>query len=239
MPYVRFLLAFFMSLLISSEIFAAVNYSTSAHGNSSSGVNRTSISVDSSGHYTAGNCAHCHEQHASIEGDEPEPSGTGPDPFLLLSDTDGTRTTYTVNTNACFQCHSTTSVQLNGSITNYDYSGTFAGYPANSPEGILEAFNLAGSKHDLNHVYNYAAKNGSYVSPATDFTYFTDNSNPCTACHNPHIAKANRSDVVNQTLSVLSLPDNHDDLYGDGNNGDGASERMSDFAGSKYQPPYY
>lgn len=43
-------------------------YLDSAHGNSTYGVNRSSISTFG---YSKGNCVHCHEQHASIGGAEP------------------------------------------------------------------------------------------------------------------------------------------------------------------------
>src|SRR4030043_740937 len=47
-------------------------YTISAHGNTSYGVNRTGLS---SFNYSIGNCAHCHEQHASIAGQTITPSG--------------------------------------------------------------------------------------------------------------------------------------------------------------------
>jgi len=192
---------------------AAVTYSDSAHGDTGAGVDRTSLPSA----YSIGNCGHCHEQHTSFAGNEPNPTG-GPDEFLLLADTDTAATaTYSVGDNGCFQCHSDTTYQ-DGGITNYDYSGTFAGFTGSSgtggvsPDDIMEAFNENHS-HDLDHIYDYVEGNGTYSRP-TDFTFFTANSNPCTACHNPHLAKRNKSSINNRTLTVMSMPDDHESLYG-------------------------
>ncbi len=51
----------------------AGSYLSSSHGNSVSGVDRSTIDSKFTT-YATGNCGHCHEQHASIEGSEPIPS---------------------------------------------------------------------------------------------------------------------------------------------------------------------
>ncbi|MCJ7600547.1 MAG: hypothetical protein MUO63_03485, partial [Desulfobulbaceae bacterium] len=61
-------------------------YTDSAHGNGSLtgyGVKRDSLFPDS---YVRGNCAHCHEQHASIDGNEPGPFSGTASPFALFAD---------------------------------------------------------------------------------------------------------------------------------------------------------
>lgn len=69
-------------MFLGSGLAYAGDYTSSAHGNSSSGVDRTSTSQ-----YTKGHCAHCHEQHASVGGDEPVPaSPAGPDEYLLFQE---------------------------------------------------------------------------------------------------------------------------------------------------------
>ena len=71
-------------------------YLDSAHGDSSDGVQRTSM-----GAYATGNCAHCHEQHASVGGSEPSPnSPAGPDVYLEAANEE----------ELCFACHGTTPV---------------------------------------------------------------------------------------------------------------------------------
>ena len=47
----------------------AQTYANSSHGDPTDGVNRNSMTG-----YATGNCAHCHEQHASVGGDEPAPN---------------------------------------------------------------------------------------------------------------------------------------------------------------------
>ena len=45
------------------------SYLDSAHANTSDGVKRSATGFPTD--YSQGNCAHCHEQHASITGAEP------------------------------------------------------------------------------------------------------------------------------------------------------------------------
>ncbi len=67
----------------------AGTYTSSAHGQS---VSRT---VMASKGYATGNCAHCHEQHGSVEGSEPAPVGGAPSSFL----------TFASEENLCYGCH--------------------------------------------------------------------------------------------------------------------------------------
>ena len=53
-------------------------YAQSAHGDAVVGVRRAVSGLSSPGPYVTGNCAHCHEQHASIGGSEPQPGNSGP-----------------------------------------------------------------------------------------------------------------------------------------------------------------
>lgn len=83
---------------------SAGTYKNSAHGGYNTagrGVARASMPTT----YSAGNCAHCHEQHASIGGSEPTPAG-GPANFLLLDDLDTS-----AGNAACNYCH-------DGSVTS-------------------------------------------------------------------------------------------------------------------------
>jgi len=83
------LLSVFFSL--SSQSTLAGDYADSAHGDASIGVDRSSINTDFS-NYATGNCAHCHEQHASLNG----PTG-GPNDYLLFDVTN--------NNLFCNTCH--------------------------------------------------------------------------------------------------------------------------------------
>ena len=71
----------------------AGSYLNSAHG---SAVQRPGMTS-----YSIGNCAHCHEQHASVGGSEPIPnSPAGPDAYLGAGNEE----------DLCFACHGTTPV---------------------------------------------------------------------------------------------------------------------------------
>lgn len=202
-------------------------YMDSAHGNGSTGVMR---SGDSLLNYAKGNCAHCHEQHASIDGDEPEPY-SGDDtasPFALFADnfnTSATTSPYQQSDNFCFYCHTNVSFLQTGGIDNKDYTATFGGYTTNSPLGIFEAFNQH-SYHNLSDIWDFSK---------TNFTsFFTSTSNPCTGCHNPHIARRNKENQKDPSFTAISKPSDHANLWGND-----AAEKMDAASSNNYQAPYY
>ncbi len=213
------LLAFFVTC---PSPAAAGAYLQSAHGDSSSGVNRTGISG-----YSTGNCVHCHEQHGSISGSEPDPAGGGPSVFTLFADNfnDNAQSgPYLKTDNFCFHCHVTTgSQQEGGGITNNQYANTFAGYNLVSASDILQAFNLY-SYHNLYDIKTFAEAN---------FDFFSADSNPCAACHNPHLSRRNKANPSNPSFSAISRPADHEELWGDD-----PGERMSAYS-SSYRAPYY
>ena len=221
MRWLLFLSIFLILVFISSGITGS--YKESAHGNSTDGVNRSSMSG-----YSQGNCAHCHEMHASVEGSEPNPAGGAPSKFALFADNFNTAKTtgpYEQSDNFCFYCHGPSSLQVNG-ITNYDYSQTFGGAPENeNATTIMDAFNQA-SYHNLYDIWDFANDT---------FSFFASDSNPCVACHNPHIAKRNKANPGDPTFTAISLPSDHGNLWGDD-----ANETMNYYAaGYTYQAPYY
>lgn len=210
---------------------AVVSYTTSAHGDTASdgdlayGVLRDSLSST----YAQGNCGHCHEQHlAGIEG-------------LLFStsfDATATTNTYTAAQNVCFQCHRATgSVQSGGGISNENYSATFGGAAATTG-GIMEAFNQA-SYHNLYDLQRYITGGPGYGESHLNFPNFPSWYNPCSGCHNVHIAKANKRSKSDPTETAISKPSDHENLWGDS----GGIEVMTIYgdisAGQGYQPPLY
>ena len=223
-----------LMFLGSGLAYAANTYTNSAHGDSS-GVDRKSPFPA----YGVGNCAHCHEQHASIGGTEPAPNvddvaslpgAQGPDNYLLF---DANHTSQTLN--FCFDCHvrptSGTSYQDSSTttdpITNYSYSRTFGGDTGNSVDNIKEAFGLA-SAHDLDDI----------LTKMSGWGHFDSNSNPCSGCHNPHLVQRNFG-PYNADKSALSLPSNHNELWGD-TDGSPEKERMDEYAtGYYYRAPFY
>jgi len=214
----------FLTAIADSRAAGAGSYADSAHGDTAAGVLRDA-------NHCRGNCAHCHEMHASIDGSEPSPAGGSASGFCIFADNfDPTSTSqpYSQDDNYCFYCHTSDPSSLQaGGITNYDYARTFAGDTTQTePAGILEAFNN-NSDHNLYDIQEYAKASG--------LTWFKDTSNPCTACHNPHIAKRNKSDPDNPLLPAISrfTETGHSQLFGDD-----ASERLNAYTGD-YQAPYY
>jgi hypothetical protein len=176
-------------------------YLDSAHGNYGDGISGYGVSRSSTGNYSTGNCAHCHEQHASIQGVEPDPAD-GAAPHALFAEnfnTGRTQNIYLESDNFCFYCHSGNSGQQ---VDNRDYSEVFGGADALSgPQSILDAFNQA-SYHNLYDIWNFLSNDPSYSS------WFAKRGNPCSACHDPHLAKRNwdSSQTGFPLLSAITKP---------------------------------
>lgn len=190
-------------------------YSDSAHGDNGYGVLRFSLQTN----YARGNCGHCHKQH--------DANGDG---MLFEANFTGyTTNPYTADHNVCFQCHRAVSdEQADGGIINNDYSGTFSAATAKT-NGIMAAFNQA-SYHNLYDLQQYIIGN----SGSKNFADFPDWVNPCSGCHNVHLAKANKRATGDPTETAISKPSEHKNLWGD----DSPAERMSAYWPG-YQPPNY
>jgi hypothetical protein len=222
------ILGMFFAFTTQTHLAQAGTYTISAHGDVNTGVYRSDLA---SVGYSKGNCAHCHEQHASIEGTEQTPINGNGSVFSLFSDTFNTlkiTKPYDQEDVFCFYCHSTlSSLQDGGSMINYDYANTFAG-ASNGPTSIMDAFNQPGetdaSYHNLYDIWKFAKD---------EFSYFTEYSDPCTACHNPHLARRNKENKRDSSYACISKPTEHDDQWGDD-----ADEQMNDYS-AIYQAPYY
>jgi hypothetical protein len=207
-------------------------YLDSAHG-SSYGVLRTSLSTPPND-YGQGNCAHCHEQHASIGGAEPAPTG-GPDKYELLANNFSGKTTnpYAQSDSVCFYCHIVTGTYQSPAFYNYSYSITFAGNPDITPNNIFNTFNST-SYHNQYDVFRFiTGLSGSHPN----FSNFPSDSNPCSGCHNVHIAKRScgkPTGSYDPTKSAISRPSDHSNLWGDD-----ASERLKPNFTTSYQAPYW
>ncbi|MEW6419226.1 MAG: hypothetical protein AB1480_14120 [Nitrospirota bacterium] len=211
-------------------------YTDSAHGSSSYGVKRSATGFPTD--YSQGNCAHCHEQHASIGGDEPAPDtgdAVGPDKYCLLAnnfDTTVTVKPYAQDDNVCFYCHIVTGTYQSSVFYNYTYSITFGGNPDTTPNNIFDTFNST-SYHNLYDLFRFiTGLSGSH----SNFSNFPSDSNPCSGCHNIHIAKRScgkPTGSYDDSKSALSKPSDHNNLWGDG-----TGEKMSNYTTS-YQAPYW
>lgn len=244
---------FFVSALIGAAIITAPitaqsgTYIDSSHGNSSYGVDRTSITG-----YAKGLCIHCHESHGSLNGEEPAPnSPAGPDKYQLFATNFDSGNALN---NVCLNCHtkSTDSYQRGGTLGNRTYSFRAGGHSttgfdntALSIKDMLDpAFtNPPLSTHDM-------LKIGGVTGIINGIWNYTADSNPCVACHNPHKTKG---DPANNPTSLktntsrgwpLSRPSQHkttkDATYMSAPWqlwGDDASERMNAaYPGQYYDP---
>lgn len=109
-------------------------YTVSAHGNTSYGVNRQGLS---SFGYSIGNCAHCHEQHASINGSEPAPAGGSPTKYELFTGIGQSQ-----NSRFCYNCHQDSGASVQNSMpAQYSYSYSAGGDATlTCPNDIMQAF---------------------------------------------------------------------------------------------------
>lgn len=213
--------------LVPDTLWAADEYLKSAHGSS------VARSVMVTANYATGNCAHCHEMHASLAGSEPlpdtDPGGAGPSAYTLFADNFNTSATggpYLMSDNFCFYCHSFSSTLQ--TLTNADYSETFGG-GSGGVQGIMDAMNQGGAYHNLGDIHTFMNDNSGDF-PWYDTTY----SNPCNACHNPHLAKKNYDDFSAPLSSALSKPSDHFNLWGE-------SDTMATYSAANagdYEAPY-
>jgi len=216
-----FRLSFLILVLVlgGCGLAAAGPYADSAHGDAAAGVARDATSGMG---YARGNCAHCHEQHASIGGSEPAPAGGGAEGFTLFAENFSGKAghSYNQSDNVCFFCHTSSGSLQSGGVSNYLYSRTFGCSSSTSVSGILEAFNLSGSYHNLEDIRSLSASR---------FAFFKSQSNPCVACHNPHRARRNRQYPQDPLSSAVSRPTNHEGLW---------TASMGSSYGSEYEPPF-
>ena len=139
-------------------------YTSTAHGNSSTGVDRsvvTGSSYPDSTPYAKGHCGHCHEKHASVGGAEPTPpAAEGATDFALF------RSDFGSNKNElCFACHE-----------NFTFASQPAGY---GRHGVYEGrTNYEASIHNTSS--SMVWPDGSPPGPTV-----SDYGN-CLNCHNPH-----------------------------------------------------
>jgi hypothetical protein len=217
-------------------------YLDSAHGDTTYGVLRSSLSV-APNNYGRGNCAHCHEQHASIGGVEPDPVNGAPSNYLLF------RPLFADQGDAfCYGCHKDPGTSNQSSMINqYLYSYTAGGDTTiNCPDDIKEAFQFvnnsgnsqlncgssAGSSHFLDNIKTFLTGKGwGYVKFSI-----------CSGCHNPHRAQKDPHTssgriVGGKLVSAVSRPSQHTDLTTWELWGDDSSERMNVYSSNNYLAP--
>ncbi|BBD07191.1 hypothetical protein [Desulfovibrio ferrophilus] len=216
-----------MALCALATVAWAGPYTDSAHGDAGFGVLRSSVTQ-----YTRGHCGHCHEQHASIAGSEPSPSG-GPDAYLLYETNHVSQTE-----NFCFTCHTGAGGnQVGGISINRSYTYNFGGdtTPGSYDSDIAAAFShtMSGSSHHLDSIVSQVLGKTMYDADNIPWSLPAD-INPCDACHNPHLVKRNYPVDISGGLlgTAVTRPSDPDNLWGDD-----SSERAS--AVGWYQAPYW
>jgi predicted CXXCH cytochrome family protein len=218
----------------------AGDYLDSAHGDTNYGVNRKGMEVGTGRGYVKGNCAHCHEQHAN------DLAG-GPYNYSLFYDNyksidppppDG----------LCFKCHDGTSTTQVNAILNYSYSYRAGNWTAGgSPDNIADFFDSTLYSPQVNYFHDLDDIRDFIDNDAFGWGY-TDKSNPCVACHDPHTTQGDPENSTSAKSSgsrgwPLSRPSQHNSspwsLWGDDytNPGSGGGERLNNYS-LKYQAPY-
>lgn len=213
------IVALFVWGLIYSGVATADVYTDSAHGNTSYGVKRSGTTGTE---YTIGACAHCHDTF--------DRNICGVNPLMLFApkfNPSATQNPYVQSDNFCFYCHYGAETYQDPPFSNCCYSITFGGNSDTTPATIFDAFNCS-SYHNLNDVLNFAK--GEHGWPT-----FTADSNPCSACHNAHMAKQNRAAPGDPTYTAISRPSEHSNLWGDGTSP--TNERMDRY--TTYVAPFY
>ncbi len=147
--------------ILSPERASGGTYLDSAHGNSTSGVDR-SVVISGFTYTTKGHCAHCHEQHASIGGAEPTPpAAEGPSSYALF------RSNFGLDKNElCYACHETFT--LDSMPLGYGRYGIYQGETK---------YNNSIHYSDSSVVWN-----PDPVPPGPPY----DDAGNCHNCHNPH-----------------------------------------------------
>jgi hypothetical protein len=212
-----------LALLCCPPSLNAGNYTDSAHGAADVGVYRSNIgdAPPQGFGYSRGNCAHCHEQHASFVGSEPGPAVDGPADFALFADNfSGIQSgSYVESDGFCFYCHNNNASAQQ--VLNNDYSQTF-GCGGQGTTSILPTMNQL-SGHNLYDIVNNFGDG--------TFPWFTSVSNPCDFCHNPHLAKRNKATPTDPTFSAISKPSSHFTLWG-------TTQTMESSYNTGYEPPF-
>ncbi len=154
-----------MGILTPSPAPCAGVYRSSAHGDKTNGVSRKGLNDITLNDYAAGNCAHCHEQHASVRGAEPAPNApAGPANYLGMHQE---ASSPGAEQSLCLHCHS-----LAGAANNQS---------SGAPDDI---------QSDIQKINNHdpTLSETSHRNKETLLQIAADKHIECTDCHNPHAA---------------------------------------------------
>jgi hypothetical protein len=194
-------------------------YLDSAHGSSQKGVSRPEKAREG---FARANCSHCHNFHGGTD-----ISGTGSGeneahPYALYAPNFDPKTRtgkYTETTNFCFSCHNSKgSVQQ---LENQDISRRMGCSTQQGTTDILGSFNQQ-SRHNLYDIWKFLDEDNE------GFPWFTQDANPCSACHNTHLARNKKDNPRDVNYSSLSKPSSHSNLW---------QESRGGYV-TRYEPPF-
>jgi len=202
------------------------SYTDSAHGNDDpgDGVNRSTAKCEEwPGEVCSiGDCAHCHDTF--------DRNICGVNELMLFAPMNPDSQTE----NFCFQCHDSESTFH--VVTNYDYSRTFGGNTTiTAPDDIKEAFSYITDSGSSHYLPDIAELFGETLKDAAGNEWSLPvGTNPCRACHNPHLAQQNYPVLIEggALKTAIARPSRPNELWGDDSN-----ERMSSVG--DYHPPWY
>jgi hypothetical protein len=212
-----------LAWMLSFGNVATADYSSSAHGDSSDGVNRSGVDEPT------GDCAHCHDFGSSC----------GEYQFMLFyDDAKGVCDLF------CFTCHSDSLTWQ--PVANYPYCVTFGGASPHNDTiytQLCDADSMpsqCGSRHNMGQI------RAGLLSAVGQAWGFNSDPDPCVACHNPHADQRNHPAAIvgGKLNTAIRRPSHYDNTaLTDFLWGDDAGERMSDYAAQfvngNYQAPYY
>jgi hypothetical protein len=214
--------------MLTSGNVATAGFADSAHGDDTDGVERSACQYPNPSpppdflDCPTGSCAHCHDTF-----DSDICTGVTGGPYQLFAANDN---------DFCLKCHDNTTNYATTAIVNRSYSYRAGGYDTDPVDDVREAFSLA-SSHDLVDIKTFISGKWGYTS----------GSNPCTACHNQHMAEGDPENAPDALKSAstrgwpLARPSAHN-IGTWGLWGDDSSERMSEYVSDPtvgdYQAPY-
>ncbi|MDH3392546.1 MAG: hypothetical protein OEL66_00960 [Desulfobulbaceae bacterium] len=166
----------------------AGTYTSSAHGTTGTGVSRAGLNAETVTNYATGNCAHCHEQHASVVGSEPAPTG-GPGNYLGMANETGiTNAEQTL----CFYCHGT------GTASNNESTGTNDDVQTDIDKIVTDETYY--SRHNV--YYSDTAHRANETIAQINANKHVE----CTDCHNPHAAGNTPHTATGNDTAATVLP---------------------------------
>jgi len=184
----------------------------------SPGVDRSPIDADDPyDAYANGHCAHCHEAHASINGNEPiPPTAEGAASYLVFKK--NTEAEVQLN-ELCFQCH--TDAEPDGNFAG----GTPSGYSYRGETSYSTTLHAT----DSTNAYWPGGQYGSSYPVRTD-------EGSCLSCHNPHGEEDDNVAgqpypelLVEQSFTTSQIADEQDLCYTCHDSGGPGSDKKTEF----------